>query len=165
MKTNVIETALPLVYCREGEFEVLNGLDLSRKGELWGIQLLSGVMVALKCGAGNNVPSTTRKNIEELAEMMCFKGQTGFLPSRIVLIEHWDAGVGEAQGMEEAKFEATVAVLKENQIEADGYRGYIWCCEDEDPKTGNCFSLKYGECVDRHKGCTNSYDRVALAFD
>ena len=50
-----IPTELPLVYRKGTEFTVENGLNLKRKEELWGIQLLSGVMVALMCGSGNNV--------------------------------------------------------------------------------------------------------------
>ena len=54
-KNGFIPTELPLVYLKGNELSVENGLNLSRKDELWGIQLLSGVMVALTCGSGNNV--------------------------------------------------------------------------------------------------------------
>ena len=57
-KTGLIPTELPLVYRRGNELTVENGLNLSRKSELWGIQLLSGVMVAL--------PLITRETVEEL---------------------------------------------------------------------------------------------------
>lgn len=90
-KAGLIPTELPLVYRRENEFEVLDGLDLSRKDELWGIQLTSGVMVALKCGAGNNVSKTTWDEVKKFVEKMCLNGKSGFLPSKDVLKEHWGA--------------------------------------------------------------------------
>ena len=118
----LIPTALPLVYRRGNELTVENGLNLSRKSELWGIQLLSGVMVALTCGSGNNVSETTWGKVKKFAEKMRLNGKPGFLPSKGVLKEHWG-------GMEEAKFIATVEILKENEIAADGYWGCIWCSE------------------------------------
>lgn len=39
----IIPTELPVVYRQGTELIVENGLDLSRRSEVWGIQLLSGV--------------------------------------------------------------------------------------------------------------------------
>ena len=133
----LIPTALPLVYRRGNELTVENGLNLSRKSELWGIQLLSGVMVALTCGSGNNVSDTTWGKVKKFAEKMRLNGKPGFLPSKGVLKEHWG-------GMEEAKFIATVEILKENEIAADGYWGCIWCSEGYSPTNACCFALKNG---------------------
>ena len=118
-KTGLIPTELPLVYCRGNELTVENGLNLSRKSELWGIQLLSGVMVALTCGSGNNVSDTTWGKVKKFAEKMTFNGKPGILPSKDVLKKHWG-------NKEEAKFAATVEVLEENEIEADGYRKFCF---------------------------------------
>ena len=114
----LIPTELPLVYRRGNELTVENGLNLSRKNELWGIQLLSGVMVALQRGPGNNISPATWEEVKKFAEKMRFKGKPGFLPSQDVLNKHW----GKA---EREKFTITIAVLKENNINADGYRGCI----------------------------------------
>ena len=84
-KTGLIPTELPLVYRRGNELTVENGLNLSRKSELWGIQLLSGVMVALTCGSGNNVSETTWGKVKKFAEKMTFNGKPGILPSKDVL--------------------------------------------------------------------------------
>ncbi len=151
------KTALPLVYRRENEFEVLNGLDLSRKDELWGIRLTSGAMVALKCGSGNNVSSVTWEKTKNFAEKMRFHGIPGFLPSRYILEEYWGR-------TEKAKFEATVAVLKENDIEADDYRGCIWCSEGYGSYTAYCFDLSVG--LNKWNSKTGTYydGRVAVAF-
>lgn len=157
-KTGMIPTALPLVYRRENELTVENGLDLSRKDELWGIQLTSGVMVALKCGSGNNVSDTTWHEVKKFAEKMRLNGKSGFLPSEDILEEHWGAE-------EEAKFAATVEVLKENDIEADSYEGCIWCSKVFHRYLADYFVLKRGYTDGNYKGSTRSNDRVALAFN
>lgn len=64
---NLIPTALPLVYRRGNVLTVENGLNLNRKHELRGIQLLSGVMVALQRAPGNNISSATWKNVKRFA--------------------------------------------------------------------------------------------------
>ena len=156
-KTGLIPTELPLVYRRGNELTVENGLNLSRKSELWGIQLLSGVMVALTCGSGNNVSETTWDEVKKFAEKMTFNGKPGILPSKDVLKKHWG-------NKEEAKFAATVEVLEENEIGADGYRGCIWCSEDYGPGDAYFFNLRDGASVWYHKNYTNGSDRVALAF-
>lgn len=157
-KTGLIPTELPLVYRRKNEFEVLNGLDLRCKDELWGIQLTSGVMVALKCGAGNNVSSAAWDEVKRFAQKMRFNGKPGFLPSKDVLKEHWGTE-------EETKFAATVEVLKGNDIEADGYEGSIWCSEFYGPRSVYYFTLDYGGDDWIHKGTIGSDVRVALAFN
>mgnify|MGYP000402516292 FL=1 len=156
-KTGLIPTELPLVYRRGNELTVENGLNLSRKSELWGIQLLSGVMVALTCGSGNNVSETTWDEVKKFAEKMTFNGKPGILPSKDVLKKHWG-------NKEEAKFAATVEVLEENEIGADGYRGCIWCSEEYIPNDAYYFFLKNGSTDWDSKGNTYDYDRVALAF-
>ena len=156
-KTGLIPTELPLVYRRGNELTVENGLNLSRKSELWGIQLLSGVMVALTCGPGNNVSDTTWGEVKKFAEKMRLNGKPGFLPSKDVLKEHWGTE-------EQTRFTATVKVLKENEIAADGYWGCIWCSEGYDPDSAYYFNLNYGTGDWYGKNSTYYYDRVALAF-
>ena len=155
-KTGLIPTELPLVYRRGNELTVENGLNLSRKSELWGIQLLSGVMVALTCGPGNNVSDTTWGEVKKFAEKMRLNGKPGFLPSKDVLKEHWGTE-------EQTRFTATVKVLKENEIAADGYWGCIWCSEVYGPYYACCFLLRYGYNDWNLKSNTSNNDRVALA--
>ena len=156
-KTGLIPTELPLVYRRGNKLKVENGLNLNRKSELWGIQLLSGVMIALTCDSGNNVSETTWGKVKKFAKKMTFNDKSGILPSKDVLKKHWG-------GMEEAKFAATVEVLKENEIEADGYRGCIWCSEVYSPGNAYFFILRNGINVWYNKSSTNYNARVAIAF-
>ena len=153
----LIPTELPLVYRRGNVLTVENGLNLSRKHELWGIQLLSGVMVALTCGPGNNVSDTTWGEVKKFAEKMRLNGKPGFLPSKDVLKEHWGTE-------EQTRFTATVKVLKENEIAADGYWGCIWCSEVYYQNGAFCFNLEDGYRGWGHKDDTTIDDRVALAF-
>ena len=156
-KTGLIPTELPLVYRRGNVLTVENGLNLSRKHELWGIQLLSGVMVALACRSGNNVSDTIWNEVKKFAEKMRLNGKSGFLPSKDVLKEHWGTE-------EQTRFTATVKVLKENEIAADGYWGCIWCSEGCNPYIAYYFDLKGGSYGWNTKGSTSNNDRVALAF-
>ena len=156
-KTGLIPTELPLVYRRGNVLTVENGLNLNRKHELWGIQLLSGVMVALICGPGNNVSDTTWGEVKKFAEKMRLNGKPGFLPSKDVLKEHWGTE-------EQTRFTATVKVLKENEIAADGYWGCIWCSEAYSPNRAFYFRLENGGNDWSGKGNTSNGDRVALAF-
>ena len=156
-KTGLIPTELPLVYRRGNVLTVENGLNLSRKHELWGIQLLSGVMVALTCGPGNNVSDTTWGEVKKFAEKMRLNGKPGFLPSKDVLKEHWGTE-------EQTRFTATVKVLKENEIAADGYWGCIWCSEEYNPGNAYYFDLTNGSSDWTSKTITYYNDRVALAF-
>ena len=153
----LIPTALPLVYRRGNELTVENGLNLSRKHELWGIQLLSGVMVALTCGSGNNVSKTTWDEVKKFSEKMTFNGKPGVLPFQDVLNKHWN-------NEEREKYATTIAVLKENGIDADGYQGCIWCSEVYYRAGAFCFNLENGYRGWGHKDDTNIDDRVALAF-
>ena len=153
----LIPTELPLVYRRGNVLTVENGLNLNRKHELWGIQLLSGVMVALTCGSGNNVSDTTWGKVKKFAEKMRLNGKPGFLPSKDVLNKHW----GKA---EREKFTITIAVLKENNIDADSYWGCIWCSEVYYQNGAFCFNLEDGYRGWGHKDDTTIDDRVALAF-
>ena len=86
----LIPTELPLVYRQDNVLTVENGLNLSRRHELWGIQLLSGTMVALRSGATeDNVSSTAWRKVKEFAEKMTFNGKSGILPSKNALKKHW----------------------------------------------------------------------------
>ena len=156
-KTGLIPTELPLVYRRGNVLIVENGLNLNRKHELWGIQLLSGVMVALQRDPENNISPATWEEVKKFAEKMRFKGKPGFLPSQDVLNKHW----GKA---EREKFTITIAVLKENNINADGYRGCIWCSEEYNPDGAYYFKLRNGSSGWDIKDYTSNGDRVALAF-
>ena len=88
---------------------------------------------------------------------MTFNGKPGILPSKDVLKKHWG-------NKEEAKFAATVEVLEENEIEADGYRGCIWCSEEYNPNGAYYFYLGNGYSDWHDKNGTRYSDRVALAF-
>ena len=69
-KDNIIPTVLPLVYRQRYKLIVKNGLDLRCKDNLWGIQLSSGIMIALRCGAEDDVITTTWDYVRIFAQKM-----------------------------------------------------------------------------------------------
>jgi len=111
-KKEFILTSLPLVYKRNCQLLVSEGLDLKRKDELWGIQLSSGVMVALKC----DDDFILCKEAIERAEALMFNGKRGNLPVQLSI-----------EARDKKSFNFTVKVLKEHGINADLYIGMVWC--------------------------------------
>lgn len=155
--TSLILTELPLVYRQGNELTIEDGLNLRHKHELWGIQLLSGVMVALKCCSVNNVLESTWEKVTKFAEQMHFNGKRGFLPFKNALKGYWGTE-------EQTKLVATVEVLKENEIETDSYWGYIWCSEQYSPSYAYHFNLNGGYYTWGSKDYTSYNTRIALAF-
>lgn len=111
-KKEFILTRLPLVYKHNCQLLVGEGVDLKRKDELWGIQLSSGVMVALKC----DDDFISCKEAIEQAEALMFNGKRGNLPVRLSI-----------EARDKKSFNSTVKVLKEYGIDADPYLGMVWC--------------------------------------
>lgn len=160
--TGIIQTELPLVYRCGNVLTIENGFDLNRRNELWGIQLLSGTMVSLRYGPQTDVTSTTWEKIKNFAQTVIFNGKIGKLPSKSVLIKHWG-------NVERMAFDATVNILKNNDVVADDYRGCIWCMEDTysqetPPNEAYAFILYNGSHGWRIKDETFINDRIAVTF-
>ena len=153
--TNFIPTKLPLVYRQENKLTVEKGLNLSRKNELWGIQLTSGIMIALTCGPGNNVTTTTWINVKNFVEKMTFNNKSGFLPSKDIL--KYQKGCEE-----EMDFNIVVELLRENDINADPLGGSIWCSEEYSPERAYYINEGHIETIEKD-GCA-VFDRIGLAF-
>lgn len=115
----IIPTELPIVYRQRNELIVEKGLDLNRKSEVWGIQLLSGVTVALCCES-----ATHYQHAAMLAYNLHFKGMPGSLPCLAALVDRMR---DPNKTWEINAFNATVKILSQNGIEADNYGGNTWC--------------------------------------
>ena len=151
-KTGLIPTELPLVYRRGNELTVENGLNLSRKSELWGIQLLSGVMISLRY---EHVYQKKSDIIWTISKMR-FRNRRVYLPSKNVLEKYWGTE-------EKAKFDATANVLRENGYwHASSYSGMILCSEEPDSYTAYYFDLASGQTM---RGSTEQpYGDTRVAF-
>ena len=134
--SNLIRTPLPLVYCKENEFTVEYGLDLNRKDELWGIQLLSGIMVSLKKGPGKDVSAVTLNNVKAFVKTKYFNGKQGYLPPK-QLFDNWNDNDRET-------FEATVNVVKYHGIEVDNELGWVLCSEELSDYITSAFVSEWG---------------------
>lgn len=157
MKVNLIKTELSLVYRKKNSFTAEEGLNLRRVNELWGIRLLSGTVLALTYGEGNNVASTMWEDVRIFAKRMKLDGKSGSLPSKDILCQY-------RSDEEKAKFDATVRLLAQHGIVADGYGGVIWCLEEYDSTMACCFRLTDGGFAWGCKTYSDILDRIAVAF-
>lgn len=85
----LIPTPLTLVYRRGNELSVKNGLDLSRKDELWGMRLPSGLMIGLYVHRGAETYGDAWKVSSMIAKSMRYRGKQGRLPSDCFLFENF----------------------------------------------------------------------------
>lgn len=156
-KDNIIPTVLPLVYRQRYKLIVKNGLDLRCKDNLWGIQLSSGIMIALRCGAEDDVITTTWDYVRIFAQKIKFNHESGSLPALDMLKKCWD-------DEEKNKFKAVFDVLSENDIDADGCWGSVWCSEQYNLDCAYFFGLGGNEIGWDKKERAFIDDRVALVF-
>lgn len=114
--------ALPLrpVYYRHDALTVGKKLDLGRKNELWGIELPSNIIPALKCTEKKG--STDLQRCRAFAESMRFDGIRCRLPRRDELkIRRTDTQKND--------YRKTIAFWDKNGIDVDGYCGTCWSDE------------------------------------
>lgn len=136
-------------------------LDLNHNDEVWGFQLPCGVFVKKTLGIKDEVPyhkysntnSTKHAKIKKHVEEFIFADIRGKLPVKEVMTIDKDA---------EDLFEATVQILNDNKIQADGCHGVLWCDEDN---RGDAYRYHLSlKCCIRQ--CTNYSDekKERLAF-
>lgn len=121
-KNELIPTELPLVYRQGKELTVEKGLNLSRKSYLWGVQLPSGVMIALKSGSHRDWYDAFG-----YARYLEYDGQNGSLPLGEALFKY----DREKDFLEEDLYYKTKGLLENYGIEVDHYSGRFWC-KDKD---------------------------------
>lgn len=159
METNLIETTLPLVYCKKNEFYVLNGLNLERKNELWGIDLSPNCLLSLtKMLNSNDSPIKNKADVQKYVKSMIFKGKHGSLPSAELLGKIWNKE-------KRSDLKKTILVMENNGIKNIDYRGIIWCSEvfHEAPEYSLTFSLTDG----KYSWCDMSVEhlsRIVIVF-
>ncbi len=157
--TGGIKSIFPIVYKKGNDFEILPELDLARKDEVWGYEIVPGIVLAKKCGADNNVKSTTWGNVKGFAERCRLNGKQGKLPSKNVLKQNWSQELREnIQKMDD--------FLCDNGIDAEEeYVGCLWCSKVVyDGDNVEYFLLDNGYDYWHIKDFDNRNDRVAVAF-
>lgn len=118
--SSVIPTELPIAYRKGSELTIENGLDLRRKSEVWGLQLRSGLVVALTVSEKQMYDG----ELEMLAYHLRFNGMPGRVPSLAALYDRMN---DPNKREEKQAFNATVKILNQNGIKADNYGGDVWC--------------------------------------
>ncbi len=159
--TNLVSTAVPLVYKKDTIFYVLNGIDTLRKSEIWGFMLNPGIFLRkTEGGAGRwqDVESMNWFDCKVFAESMTFNGKTGRLPSKELLAKY--------KGQEKDAIDETVNILKQHGIDAFEYAGLCWCCEEDekDPGYAYRFSLNIGELIADKYNTASRYRRIVIDF-
>lgn len=148
----------PIAYKRENNFEILPELDLTRISEVWGYEIIPGIILAKKCGSNGSVETTTWDNVKSFAESCRLNGKQGKLPSSRMLTQNWINGLN-------ANIQAMDKFLCENGIDAEKvYRGIIWCSELHDTKTAYTFISSYRHLCFGAKNFNAINDRIAIAF-
>ena len=144
MKKNSIKSVFPVVYRRGNEFEILPELILERKNEVWGYEIMPGIVIAKKCGSDTNVESVDWYNSKTFAETSVLRGKRGALPSRTIVskLRARDFLVLRSQIQEMDKFLCNNGIDAETRSEKNPrYAGVIWCSEENDYRTAYYFSL------------------------
>ncbi len=158
--TGGIKSIFPIVYKKGNDFEILPELDLARKDEVWGYEIMPGIVLARKCGCDNNVESTTWYEVKSFAESCRLNGKQGKLLSKNVFLleQHWSRELRE-------NIQKMDAFLCKNGIDAEkDCVGIFWCSDVFDRDNACTFSLDTGEAHWGIKTHTRSYNRVVVAF-
>ncbi len=158
--TGGIKSIFPIVYKKGNDFEILPELDLARKDEVWGYEIMPGIVLARKCGCDNNVESTTWYEVKSFAESCRLNGKQGKLLSKNVFLleQHWSRELRD-------NIQKMDAFLCKNGIDAENdCVGILWCSDVFDRDTACTFSLVTGEARWGIKTHTRSYNRVVVAF-
>ncbi len=165
LSPTLIPTVLPIVYKISGtnRFEVLEALDLSRKNEVWGWQLKSGIFMKKTAQSGESA-AYNHPYAGYIAEHLEFNGSKGRLPSwKNFMATMKDHGASE-------RISATAAVLRNYGIDADRELDCrCWCLEKVEHNPAHFFrfdgtdgKLKIEAC---YENACLSHERIAVVFD
>ncbi len=161
----LIPTVLPIVYKVSGtnRFEVMHALDISRKDEVWGMQLKSGIFIK-KTVQSEETAAYNRPYAGYVAEKLEFNGRKGHLPSwKHFLTTINDLGASE-------RISATAAILDNYGIPADGELDCrCWCEEKVEHNPMHFFRFDGTNGNHRIEACFESvclqHERIAVVFD
>ncbi len=152
MKTASIKSLFPIVYQRGYLFEILPELDLTRKDEVWGYEIMPGIILAKKCGYA------AWDNVRLFAEDCVMNGKWGKLPSKEVLEQGWNEELEE-------NIRKMDKFLCEKGIDAErDFEGILWCSEVDGRYDAYFFHLSGRYDLAGDKRCITGVERIAVAF-
>lgn len=125
----------PIAYKSGLEFEVLPEFIPERKDEIWGYEIMPGIIFAKRCGDNGDVEDTSKSAASTFAANSLLNGERGTLPSEKDLKDGWSEEL-KKKIQEMGKF------LCENGVDAETKcEGAIWCKEDVDFLYGRYFVI------------------------
>ena len=132
-----VKSIFPIVYKKGDMFEILPELDLARKEEVWGYEIMPGIIMAKRCGSNGSIAFNKWNSTKFFAENCMLNGKQGKMPSRELVFANWNKEIAE-------KIIAMDRFLCDNGILAEKtYIGSVWCY-DHDDERGFMFSLDNG---------------------
>jgi len=155
----VTSDIFPIVYqIGENEFEILPDFISKRAKQVWGYEVVPGVILAKKCGAVQGLSNTEWDNVKHFTEKATINGNKGRLPSKSELEElRSDSLKRRIREMDQFLINQGVEAEKK-------YYGAVWCSEEFTVDKSYYIDLEDGHISSYYKDVANPGDRVAVAF-
>ena len=153
-----------IAYKKGNNFELHYEFIQERIDEIWGFEIIPGIILAKKTGPDHNVETTTWDNVKNFAENCILEGKKGSLPSLKEIKDKWTEMLTfEIQSMD--KYLCLNEVDGETKSKKDpDFVGVVWCQEECSNNNAFYFDLEdnYLEFVE--KDCCYCHDRIAISF-
>ena len=149
------------IYRFGNQFKAVSSLDEQNPKHLWGVQLPSGLVVALRCGYDFiDCFFADWEIVKDFAYQMELNGKHGSLPSIKFLKKIFDGKNEDVKLLDEI-----TEYLSKFGIEADGTFGALWCKDITKLKDAAAFDLSRFDVDWHYFRTTGNYIRIAMVFN
>ena len=163
-RKGIVQSIFPIAYKQGNNFEILPHLVCERKEEIWGFEIIPGVILAKHCDTINSVKPDEWNISESFAKSCTMDGKQGKLPSKEVLKKNWSVElVTKIRKMDEFLCDYGVNAEKRSS-EKPWFTGVLWCSGVSDVNNPYYFVMENG-C--EHCGAKPSYqigNRLVVSF-
>lgn len=153
---SMIQTPCRVVYKVDNQFEVLRGIALERKEQIWGYELRANVFVKCICGPDIEVMDSQWDTVKAFADQMLLGDLKGHLP--------WEKTFNKFSPVEQKNMDDTAKILRNYGIAAQGNKGMCWC-RDCSPGVASVFAIKQAMVVKCSRQQISPTDRIVVAFN
>lgn len=128
-RKGIVQSIFPIAYKRENNFEILPYLDYARKKEVWGFEIMPGVILAKRCDTVDGVKADEWIISKNFAEKCTMAGKQGKLPSKELLKQNWSIElITNIRKMDEFLCEYDVNA-EQRSSEKLWFTGVLWCSD------------------------------------